>query len=96
MRCYLVEIPMPLWQATDGARAMGSLLAAQSRLARMHIVVRVLAVTQREGHIACLIQAGSDAEARRLVALSLLPAGRVYELPGCLDPRGGKDGSGLR
>jgi hypothetical protein len=82
MRCFLVEIPLQQIGPRDSERALGALRTAQSRLGRSGIIARLLfAGTSRDDdRLICLMEASAMPAVRALVALALLPAGRVREL----------------
>ncbi len=81
MPCFLVEIPVPHSDAVVAARAMRTVGAAQSRLAARGIVVRpLLSGRTTDGWLLCVMLAASADAVRTLVALALLPAGRVCEI----------------
>jgi hypothetical protein len=82
MSYFLVEIPARQSDAVDLERAARTLVAAQSRLSDGAITVRplVVGVTSDDGRLVCLIEAEAVEEVRSLVALALLPAGRIREV----------------
>jgi hypothetical protein len=82
MSYFLVEIPVPQADFVDLERVARTLVAAQSRLSDSSIAVRSLAagVTRDDGRLVCLIEAEAVEEVRSLVALALLPAGRIREV----------------
>ena len=94
MSYFLVEIPVPQSDSVDIARAVRTLEAAQSRLSDGEIVVRplVAGVTSDDGRLVCLMEAEAVEGVRSLVALALLPAGRIREVS-CLALRGGAVGN---
>ena len=90
MSHFLVEIPVPQSDSVDIERATRTLGAARSRLSESEVVVRplVAGVTSDDGRLVCLIEAESAEAVRSLVALALLPAGRIREVS-CVALRGG-------
>lgn len=82
MSYFLVEIPVPQSDRVDIDRATRTLRTAQSRLAESAIALRILVagVTNDDGRLVCLIQAQAIEQVRSLVALALLPAGRIREV----------------
>jgi hypothetical protein len=82
MSYFLVEILAPQSDAVDLERAARTLVAAQSRLSDSAITVRplVTGVTSDDGRLICLIEAEAVEVVRSLVALALLPAGRIREV----------------
>jgi hypothetical protein len=82
MRYFLVEIPIPQGGPSDSARAAEALRTAQSRLSGSATVPRALfaGISQQDGRLICLIEASAAHVARALVALALLPMGRIREI----------------
>jgi hypothetical protein len=82
MTCYLVEIPL---SQRDGARvalAASALRAAQSRMSRSAIPVRLrfAGLSAADGRMVCLVEASTPGDVRDLVALAFLPAERLREI----------------
>jgi hypothetical protein len=81
MPCYLVEIVLPQSDAAAARRASRTIRTAQSRLDANGTVVRALiAGFTEDGRLVCLMEAATSGDARSLVALALLPAGRIHEV----------------
>jgi hypothetical protein len=82
MSYFLVEIPVAQSDGGDLERAARMLVAAQSRLSDCAIPIRslVAGVTSDGGRLVCLIEAEAVEVVRSLVALALLPAGRIREV----------------
>ena len=102
MTWFLVEIPL---SARDGARvalATSTLRAAQVRMSRSAIPVRLrfAGLTAVDGRLVCLIEAPTMGDVRDLVALAFLPAERLREISGVDLPCGqdpvGDLGSGVQ
>jgi hypothetical protein len=83
MRWFLVEIPIPQPDPVDLKRAARTLGAAQVRLSssRSPGPAVIAAFTDRADRLVCLIESPTIDATRRLVALALLPAGRIREVP---------------
>jgi hypothetical protein len=79
---FFVEIPAPRSDGIDLERAARTLVAAQSRLSDSSLAVRslVAGVTSDGGRLVCLVEAEAVEVVRSLVALALLPAGRIREV----------------
>lgn len=82
MSYFLVEIPVPQSDGVDIDRAVQTLQTAQSRLSDGAIAVRTLfaGAASDDGRLVCLIKAKAIEQVRRLVALALLPTGRIREV----------------
>ena len=82
VRRFLLEIPIQEPYSVELERATLTLLAAESRLRREGTLAAALitASTSDSGRLVCLIEASTSRAARRLVALALLPAGRLREV----------------
>ena len=102
MTCFLVEIPL---SERDGARvalATSTLRAAQVRMSRRAIPVRLrlAGFTAADGQMVCLIEAPTIGDVRDLLALAFLPAGRLREISGvvlsCGEDPPGDLGSGVQ
>ena len=95
MTCFLVEIPVPQSDGVELERATRALRAAQSRLSRNAIAVRLLIAgfTKGDGRLVCLVEAPAAEAVRKLVALAFLPAGRIREVSVVVSV-GGQDPSG--
>lgn len=83
VRCFLVEIPVAEPALVELERATGTLRAAQARLPGRGALpnAEIVEVVLDNGRLVCLIQAPSLLDVRRLVALALLPGGRIREVP---------------
>jgi hypothetical protein len=79
---FLVEIHMPDARQVDIERATRMLETAQSRLRRAGTITHtiVAGLSREDDHLLYLIEARSPDSARRLVAVALLPAGRIREI----------------
>jgi len=86
---------VPQSDAVDIERAGRALLAAQARLSKSASAVRVLVagVTSNDGRLICLIQAEAVEGVESLVAVALLPAGRIREVFYLAAPGGIRDPS---
>jgi hypothetical protein len=82
MPYFLVEIPMNDPGGVELQRATRTFGAAQARLPSSPNATRMLlaGVTPDDGRLVCLIEAPGLDEARHLVSLALLPAGRIREV----------------
>jgi hypothetical protein len=81
MAYFLVEIPMDDVGRLELERATRTLDAAQTRLRRSAAdAIAIAGVSRLDGRLVCLIEAPSLDVVRRLVALALLPAGRIREV----------------
>jgi hypothetical protein len=82
MAYFIVEIPMDDVGRLELERATRTLDAAQTRLRRSAADARmaIAGVSRLNGRLVCLIEAPSLDVVRRLVALALLPAGRIREV----------------
>jgi hypothetical protein len=82
MRWFLVDISVPDPDRMDLERATRTLRAAQGRLFTSASRLRPLiaGVITEGGRLVCLIEAPSIPAVRRLVALALLPGGRIREV----------------
>jgi hypothetical protein len=82
MRYFLVEIPVLIPDRFEMERATRTLNAAQFRLSGSTMAAGPLiaAVLRDSGRLVCLIEAPSIPDLRRLIALALLPAGRIREI----------------
>jgi hypothetical protein len=79
---FLVDISVPNPDRADLERATRTLRAAQGRLPMAAARLRPLmaGVITEGGRLVCLIEAPSIPAVRRLVALALLPGGRIREV----------------
>lgn len=96
MPFFLVEIPMNNAGRLELELAARTLDAAQARLWRRATIARtvIAGVTHLDGRLVCLVEAPSLEVVRRMVALALLPAGRIQaisrvDLPRQPDPVAG-------
>jgi hypothetical protein len=82
MRWFLVDIAVPDPDRTDLERATRTLRAAQGRSSTGAARLRPLmaGVITEGGRLVCLIEAPSIPAVRRLLALALLPGGRIREV----------------
>jgi hypothetical protein len=82
MSYFLVEIPVMQSNGVDIERAARTLASAQLRLSARAIAVRLhgAGVTSDDGRLVCLIETEAVEVVRSLVALALLPAGRIREV----------------
>ena len=82
MRYFLVEFPVYELDRVELERTMRMLRAAQIRLSGSLMAAQPLfaGLTEDDGRLACLIEAPCLQSLRRMVALALLPAGRIREL----------------
>jgi hypothetical protein len=79
---FLVEIHMPDAGQLEIERVTQMLGAAQSRLRRAGTLTRTIGagVSREDDRLLYLIEARSPDSARRLLAVALLPAGRIREI----------------
>jgi hypothetical protein len=93
MAYFVVEIPINEADWLLVKRATITLEAAQGRLRRGGIATRqvIAGVIAQDSRLICLVEAGNRDTVRRLVALALLPAGRIREISAI-----GLTGRGLR
>jgi hypothetical protein len=82
MTYFLVEIPLNEADPRQLKRATNTLDAAQARLRKSGNASRSAGIIQHDSGLICLVEAATLDSVRRLVALALLPAGRIRELPG--------------
>ncbi len=82
MPFYLVEIPMNTAAWPELELAARTLDSAEERLRRTATAARTLiaGVTHQDGRLVCVVEAPSLEVVRRLVALALLPAGRIRQI----------------
>jgi hypothetical protein len=82
MRYFLVELPVNQPDRVEMERATRMLRAAEARLFGRAMAARpvVAAVINDNGRLVCLIEAPSVDALRQLVALALLPVGRIREV----------------
>jgi hypothetical protein len=90
MRYFLVEIPVLIPDRFEMERATRTLNAAQFRLSGSTMAAGPLiaAVLRDSGRLVCLIEAPSIPDLRRLIALALLPVGRIREISHFVAPGG--------
>lgn len=90
MRYFLVELPVHQPDRVEMARATRMLRAAGVRLSGSAMAARPLipASINGYGRLVCLIEAPSVQALRRLVALALLPVGRIREISRPVPSRG--------
>jgi len=102
MTCFLVEIPLSERDGTRVALATSTLRAAQVRMSRSGIPVRLrfAGLTAADARLVCMIEAPTTGDVRDLVALAFLPAERLREISGVDLPCGqnpaGNLGSGAQ
>ena len=89
MPFFLVEIPMNDATPPELELAARTLDAAQARLRRTATRARtvIAGATHHDGRLVCLIEAPGVDVVRRLVAMALLPAGRIREITRVRLPR---------
>jgi hypothetical protein len=78
---FLVEVHMSNTGEPELARAVRMLEAAQARLREGAVARPLIAgISREDGRLLCLIEATTLAAARRVVAIALLPPGRIREI----------------
>jgi hypothetical protein len=79
---FLVEVQMPDAGPLELERAVRMLEAAQARVREAATARRTIiaGISREDGRLVCLIEAATLDAARRLVAVALLPAGRIREI----------------
>jgi hypothetical protein len=89
MPFFLAEIPVNEATPPELELAARTLDAAQARLRRTATAARtvIAGATHQDGRLVCLVEAPSIDVVRRLVAMALLPAGRIREITHVQLPR---------
>ena len=82
MRYFLVELPVHQPDRVEMERATRTLRVAEARLSGTAMAARPLIPRSinGDGRLVCLIEAPNVQALRRLVALALLPVGRIREV----------------